>query len=270
MKFSICTIAAFGSTIRKYATAFTRTGTLSLVMTSCGGMLSVIVRRSTFTIRSTIGIRRKRPGPFGSGSSRPRRNTIPRSYSRATLIADTRKSTTKKSRTAAMIRTATAPTLDGVDGEGETVDVVDAHALPRRERGLGARAPELAVDEDEPRVAHDPLHAHDLLRPDGHRPPAYLHRLRQRERPEPAQHRRHRHDERDRRLVGCGRLVEERAQADRQRDQPRDGERAVADDVRLEHEQPDPEQDEREARPREREHREAEEGRQQRHAAERA
>ena len=88
MKFSTCTIASFGSTIRKYATAFTRTGTLSFVITSCGGMFSVIVRRSTFTIRSTIGIRRKRPGPFGSGSSRPSRKTMPRSYSRATLIAE--------------------------------------------------------------------------------------------------------------------------------------------------------------------------------------
>ena len=93
MKFSMFTIAAFGSTIRKYATAFTRAGTLSFVITSCGGMLSVIVRRSTFTIRSTIGIRMKRPGPFGGSSSRPRRKTTPRSYSRATLIAASRKST---------------------------------------------------------------------------------------------------------------------------------------------------------------------------------
>ena len=76
MKFSTWTIASFGATIRKYATALTRTGTLSFVITSCGGTLSVIVRRSTFTIRSTIGISRKRPGPFGSGSSRPSRKTI--------------------------------------------------------------------------------------------------------------------------------------------------------------------------------------------------
>src|SRR5205809_7286463 len=82
MKFSTCTIASFGATIRKYATAFTRTGTLSFVITSCGGMLSVIVRRSTLTIRSTIGIRMKRPGPFGAGSSRPSRKMMPRSYSR--------------------------------------------------------------------------------------------------------------------------------------------------------------------------------------------
>ena len=34
-------------------------------MTSCGGMFSVIVRRSTFTIWSTNGISKTRPGPFG-------------------------------------------------------------------------------------------------------------------------------------------------------------------------------------------------------------
>ncbi len=51
--------------MRKYATALTRTGTLSFVITSCGGTFSVTVRRSTFTIRSTIGISRKMPGPFG-------------------------------------------------------------------------------------------------------------------------------------------------------------------------------------------------------------
>src|SRR3982750_867812 len=72
MKFSTCTIASFGWTIRKYATAFTRAGTLSFVITSCGGMFSVIVRRSTFTIRSTIGVRKKRPGPFGGAGRRPR------------------------------------------------------------------------------------------------------------------------------------------------------------------------------------------------------
>src|SRR5439155_17731607 len=107
MKFSTWTIAAFGSTIRKYATAFTRTGTLSFVITSCGGMLSVIVRRSTLTIRSTIGISRKRPGPFGSGSSRPSRKMIPRSYSRATLTAASRKSSR-------MTATATTATIAAV------------------------------------------------------------------------------------------------------------------------------------------------------------
>src|SRR6476660_9434007 len=88
LKFSIWTIADFGSTMRKYATAFTRTGTLSFVITSCGGIVRVIVRRSTFTIRSTTGISRNSPGPFGGSSSRPSRKTTPRSYSRATRIAE--------------------------------------------------------------------------------------------------------------------------------------------------------------------------------------
>ena len=106
MKFSTWTIAAFGSTIRKYATALTLTGTLSLVMTSCGGMFSVIVRRSTRTIRSMIGISRNSPGPFGGSSSRPRRKTTPRSYSRATLTADARKMITSNAARAAMISAA--------------------------------------------------------------------------------------------------------------------------------------------------------------------
>jgi hypothetical protein len=45
----------------------TRAGTLSFVITSCGGMFSVIVRRSTFTIRSTIGISRPAFGLAAAG-----------------------------------------------------------------------------------------------------------------------------------------------------------------------------------------------------------
>src|SRR5690242_5030699 len=111
-------------------------------MTSCGGMFKVIVRRSTFTIRSTTGISRKRPGPFGSGSSRPRRKMIPRSYSRATLIAETRNRTIRKSRIATRIRApATNLILLGhrLDQERQLgADVRDAHPL--------AGAQRLAVD----------------------------------------------------------------------------------------------------------------------------
>ena len=72
MKFSTWTIASFGSTIRKYATAFTRTGTLSLVITSCGGTLSVIVRRSTLTIPiDERDQQEERPGPLGVGEEAP-------------------------------------------------------------------------------------------------------------------------------------------------------------------------------------------------------
>src|SRR5947208_5856745 len=83
-------------------------------MTSCGGMLSVIVRRSTFTIRSTIGMRRKRPGPFGSAKRRPSRKTMPRSYSRATLTALNRKRTRRNAKT----RTMTSAAVMGVLSRG--------------------------------------------------------------------------------------------------------------------------------------------------------
>src|SRR6478672_6308613 len=162
MKFSICTIASFGATMRKYATALTRTGTLSFVMTSCGGMFSVIVRRSTLTMRSTIGMRMKSPGPFGSGSSRPRRKMMPRSYSRATLIAENRNSTTMKRTTTKMTRTAdTTRTL--LHRELEALDGFDPDVLARHEvAAVGAmRAPELALDEDLARRPHDGVGADD-------------------------------------------------------------------------------------------------------------
>src|SRR2546421_10099047 len=157
MKFSTWTIAAFGSTIRKYATAFTRTGTLSFVITSCGGMLSVIVRRSTFTIRSTIGIRMKSPGPFGAGSRRPRRKTMPRSYSRATLIAENRKRTIRNRRIAMMTRAALTDRSYSLRAahrphrEDEAVERLDADTLARPQllAAGSSRLPELAVDEHE-------------------------------------------------------------------------------------------------------------------------
>jgi hypothetical protein len=88
------------------ATAFTRTGTLSLVITSCGGMFSVIVRRSTKITWSTNGIRRKRPGPRGSGKRRPSRKTMQRWYSRGIRTAITSPITNRKSTTRTTIRTA--------------------------------------------------------------------------------------------------------------------------------------------------------------------
>ena len=45
-------------------TAATRAGTLSRVITSCGGMVSVTVRSWTRTMRSTSGISSTRPGPL--------------------------------------------------------------------------------------------------------------------------------------------------------------------------------------------------------------
>src|SRR5215212_4803816 len=58
------TTDASASTTRKYATASTRAGTLSRVITSWGGIVCVIVRRVTRTMRSAIGTSGTRPGPF--------------------------------------------------------------------------------------------------------------------------------------------------------------------------------------------------------------
>ena len=49
-------VAELGFRTRKYSTALTLIETLSLVMTSCGGTSSVIVRMSRRTIRSMSGI----------------------------------------------------------------------------------------------------------------------------------------------------------------------------------------------------------------------
>jgi hypothetical protein len=85
-----------GSVTWKYSTAFTRTVTLSLVITSCGGISNVITRKSIFTMRSSTGSRKNSPGPRGP-TSRPRRKITPRSYSWTTFIdelASTRRITT--------------------------------------------------------------------------------------------------------------------------------------------------------------------------------
>src|SRR5215204_1159726 len=68
-------------------TALTRAGTLSRVMTSCGGTSMVTVLRSILTILSTIGRRMKSPGPFGPPCTLPSLKMTPRSYSLTTLMA---------------------------------------------------------------------------------------------------------------------------------------------------------------------------------------
>src|SRR4029450_5526368 len=89
-------------------------------------MFSVMVRRSTFTIRSTIGMRMKRPGPLGSGSSRPRRKMMPRSYSRATLIAANRNRTSRNAMaTTATIAAGMRVLSDGLDRSYGLVDRAD-------------------------------------------------------------------------------------------------------------------------------------------------
>src|SRR5262245_46477643 len=112
-------------------------------MTSCGGTFSVIVRRSTLTIRSMIGIRRKTPGPFGSGSRRPRRKMTPRSYSRATLIAAVRKRMTRTATAATTISAVTTWILRDRLALGlvlhrkcEAIDTDDADLVAGSERPL--------------------------------------------------------------------------------------------------------------------------------------
>src|SRR4051794_18197920 len=270
MKFSTCTIASFGATIRKYATALTRTGTLSFVITSCGGMLSVIVLRSTLTIRSTTGISKKSPGPFGSGKSRPRRKTMPRSYSRATLIAEIRKRTTRKRTTTRATSPAAMPqTL--LDGQVEPLGRCDPHLLPGHERRAVAAmgVPELAVDEHLTGCLHDRLLADDAVRGDEHGTPAHLHGLSERESPGAAEQERQREDERKRGLVvRSRRVVEQHQHPDGEAHQPGNRQGAVRHDVGVDHEQPDAEQDQHEPRPRDRQDREAEERGQERHGAE--
>src|SRR6266480_5784721 len=181
-------------------------------MTSCGGMLSVIVRRSTLTIRSTIGIRRKRPGPFGGSSSRPRRNTTPRSYSRATLIAEIRKSRTRKTRNATRPRTTPiSAILRRPDAQDEPVHVLDPDVVARPERRAveAARAPELPADGDEAVISDLGRRTYELVHADRDRPAPHLDRLRERERPEAAEDDRDGEEQRQRDVVARRRDVEE-------------------------------------------------------------
>src|SRR5574337_1562087 len=79
-------MAFSGSTTLKYMTAFTRTETLSLVITSCVGTSIVTVLRLTLIIFCTPGIRSIRPGPFVTWNL-PRKNITPLSYSGSIFIA---------------------------------------------------------------------------------------------------------------------------------------------------------------------------------------
>src|SRR5882724_6799549 len=270
MKFSTCTIASFGATMRKYATALTRTGTLSFVITSCGGMFSVIVRRSTFTMRSTTGMSRKSPGPFGSGNNRPRRKTMPRSYSRATLIAEIRKRMTRKRTTARATSPAAMTELS--HRQLEAVDTFDLYVVAGDESGpvRAVRLPELSVDEDLAGAAHDGLGADDARRLHEGRPSPNLHRLPHRYGPEEAERDRHSKRQPHGGVIWRRRVVEEQEHSHGEADEPGDRERAVCHHVRVDHKERDPEQDQQEPDPGDRQHGEAEERRQKRDSAERA
>src|SRR3954471_15347432 len=122
------TTDASASTTRKYATASTRAGTLSRVITSCGGIVCVIVRSVTRTIRSAIGISSTRPGPFWA-TRRPKRNTTPRSYSRSTRTDEAARLNASTARTTSTMRTAVIslhlPFLGRSDSQGEALDRLD-------------------------------------------------------------------------------------------------------------------------------------------------
>src|SRR5262245_36836118 len=110
------TIAQFGLTTIKYSTALTLIVTLSSVITSCAGTSSVITRVSTRTIRSRIGMSRNKPGPRAP-TSRPSRNTTPRSYSGTILIAENTSISTTSRIAARQNRTTAVMTAPlGIDG----------------------------------------------------------------------------------------------------------------------------------------------------------
>src|ERR671931_629657 len=217
-------------------------------MTSWGGMFRVIVRRSTLTIRSTTGIRRKRPGPFGCGSRRPRRKTIPRSYSRATLIAEMRKSRTRKRRTTTMTIAAVTERSYPQESVGDLLDLEDeprvdacdpdALAGPQWLAVRGPRTPELAVDEDQVVAARLAHLADDRLRPDGDGSAPDLHRLRQSNGPDRPEADREPDQQRQVDVVvRSRRVVEEHQRAHDDADEPGDGERSVTRHVRVDDQQ---------------------------------
>src|SRR6266516_5386525 len=75
-------------------TAVTLIVTLSRVITSCGGTVSVTIRRSTLIIREMSGGTRKRTGPFAP-VKRPSTKITPRSYCCTTRIAESARNTNK-------------------------------------------------------------------------------------------------------------------------------------------------------------------------------
>src|SRR4030065_599526 len=85
--FSILTTLFAGSITLKYTTAFTFTGTLSLVIISCGGTSMVTVLKSTLIILSTNGIIKINPGPL-TLLTLPNLNITTLSYSFKILIVE--------------------------------------------------------------------------------------------------------------------------------------------------------------------------------------
>src|SRR5215216_2253896 len=183
------TTDASASTTRKYATASTRAGTLSRVITSCGGIVCVIVRRVTRTMRSAIGISSTRPGPFWA-TRRPKRKTTPRSYSRSTRTDAPASDTASTTRTTRTTRTAVIslhlPFLGRSHSKGETVERLDDHgaALGHRhaflefpQTGAPERAVELHLTDRGRHRTHGRHTTHERPRPGPHCQPARGKRL---------------------------------------------------------------------------------------------
>src|SRR5262245_32048407 len=205
-------------------------------------MLSVIVRRSTFTIWSTIGIFQTRPGPRGGSSSRPKRNMTARSYSR---------------------RTRTKPSTTSIlplppHRELEPVDCLDLDLFARHElRVVGrVRVPEGSVDEDEPGRAYLGTLADHRLHAGLDGQALRRESLSRRERPEDTYHEADADDQPGVDVI-AGRLVlEQEREAEAERDQAAGREHAVRRRVEIDDEQGDAEQQEREPSPARSEHRE--------------
>src|SRR6266566_1281535 len=125
-------------------------------------MLSVIVRRSTLTIRSTIGIRKTTPGPFGGSSRRPSRKTTPRSYSRRILM----NMTGPFGGRGWWVLGRSHRGADSGDGQLEPVERFHFNVLARKQwRAVACTgSPKLPVCEHEPVLANFAFAADDRLR----------------------------------------------------------------------------------------------------------
>src|ERR1043165_175000 len=164
---------------RRKTTAFTFSVTLSRVMMSCGGTSNASCRSDTRTIRSIGAKTRKSPGPFASGSRRPRRKITPRSYSGRILIEASRyrpKMMAKIRIPGIFRRTSAAILLCGLDNQMQPLDAGHAHARAFVDGLLGHGVPDLAVHEDLPlgaerRPGHADLADHPFLPGDDAVPP---------------------------------------------------------------------------------------------------
>src|SRR6266566_4799146 len=235
-------------------------------MTSCGGMLSVIVRRSTLTRRSTIGIRKTTPGPLGS-SRRPSRKTTPRSYSRRILM----KNMACPFSGMWMVHGRGRRDTEGCDGQLEPVERVHFNALAREQLRAVARvrSPQLPVYEHETVQAHHATHADERLRSGLHRPSSRRDSLSGDEDPKGGDREADADDETRVDSVRGRRVAEEQRKADAKADQSRDREGSVCDRVQVDDEQCHAELHQRETGPADRQDRKSEQRDDQRDGADR-